>query len=290
LITRQHGPFRRDQLPKIGMSQGQIEYAIRIRRFHEIYPEVYVLGNRELSELGSLSAAVLACGEGSALGFRSAGTVRGMVKGYRGDIEILVPRHNPPRLDGIDARTTTFHPFEVGSVHGISTTSVARTYFDLAKVLDRKALVRAFELGKKQGLNARQLERILRNHKGERGTVAVRGILERQARYEGFSNGGFEDAFYEWYLTLRLATKPKRNANVRLKDGTTRQVDLLFGKLIVELYHYDHHGGDRLQTAFDHKRERALREVGYQVEVFTSDEFLDDRDWVEREVRRLVGS
>jgi hypothetical protein len=31
-----------------------------------------------------------------------------------------------------------------------------------------------------------------------------------------------------------------------------------------------------------------LREAGYQFEIFTSDEFLDDIDWVEREVRRLA--
>ena len=148
LATRQHGPFRRDQLPAIGMSEEQIEYAVEIRQFHAVHPEVYVLGNRNLSDLGSLSAAVLASGDGAALGLRSGGQLRGIVKGYRGDIEILVPRHNPPRLDGIDARTTTFHPYEVGSVHGIPTTTLARTYIDLAKVLDYRQMVRAFEEAK----------------------------------------------------------------------------------------------------------------------------------------------
>jgi hypothetical protein len=117
----------------------------------------------------------------------------------------------------------------------------------------------------------------------------VRSILDRQAQYDGFSNGGYEDAFYEWLLTLRLPKLPKRNVTVLLKDGTPRQVDLLAGKLAIELYHHPHHGGDRAQTTFDHQRERALREAGYDVEVFTSDEFLDERDRVEREIRRLVG-
>src|SRR5690349_13211603 len=133
LITKQHGPFRRDQLPELGMSADQIEYAILIRRFHPVHPEVYVLGSRKLSELGSLSAAVLASGEGAALGLRSAGQLRGITKGWRGPIEILVPRHNPPRLAGIKGRTTTFGPYDVGSCHGIPTTTLARTYFDLCK-------------------------------------------------------------------------------------------------------------------------------------------------------------
>jgi hypothetical protein len=270
------------------MSEKQIQYAVDIRRFHAVYPDVYVLGNRELSELGSLSAAVLACGEGAALGVRSAGTVRGMVKGYRGDVEVLVPRHNPPKLTGIRARTAMLRPYDVGSYRGIPTTSVARTFFDLAKVLGRKDLVRAYELGKRHGLTRRQLERLLEVHKGERGIVAVRKILERQARWEGFSNGGFEDAFYEWLLTLRLERIPKRNADVMLRDGTTRQVDLLAGKQVVELYHYDHPGADRAQTTIDIQRHRALRDAGYDVDYFTSDEFLDDIERVERDIRRLL--
>jgi hypothetical protein len=287
LITQQHGPFRRDQLPAIGMSDQQIRYAVDTRRFHEVYPEVYVLGNRELSYLGSLSAAVLASGEGAVLGVRSAGMNRGMVRHYRGDIEILVPRHNPPRLKGIKARTATFAPYEIGSCHRIPTTSVARTFFDLAKVLDRKDLVRAFELGKRHGLSLKAFERLLVTHKGERGIKAVRDIVKRQALWDGFSNGGFEDAFYEWLLTLRLERMPKRNVNVMLLDGTTRQVDLLLGKQAVELYHHDHHGADRAQTTIDIQRHRDLKAAGYDVDYFTSDEFLDDLGRVERDVRRV---
>jgi hypothetical protein len=288
LATQQHGPFRRDQLPAIGFSEEQIEYAVEIRRFHEVHPEVYVVGNRKLSDLGSLSAAVLACGEGAALGLRSAGQVRGIVKHYKGDIEILVPRHNPPRLEGIDARTTTFHPYELGSHQGIPTTSLARTYFDLAKVLDYRHMVRAFEEASKRGLTIKTMERLLENHKGERGTRLVREVLARQRTYDGFSNGGYEDAFWEWLHTLRLPELPKRNVNVLLKDGTTRQVDLLKGNQVIELYHHPHHGGDRAQTTRDHKRERALREAGYDVEVITRDEFLDDRETLAPEVRRLL--
>ena len=115
LMSRQHGPASRDQLVDVGMSEKQIDYEVECSRLHVVYDGVYIAGNRKLSELGSLSAAVLASGDGAALGLRSGGQLRGIIKGYRGDIEILVPRHNPPRLEGIDARTATFGPYEVGS-------------------------------------------------------------------------------------------------------------------------------------------------------------------------------
>jgi hypothetical protein len=200
------------------------------------------------------------------------------VKHYRGPIEVLVPRDNAPKIDGIDAHKTTFRPYEVGSCHGIATTSLARTYFDLAKVLDRTEMIRAFELGRKQSLTVRQIERLLERHKGERGTRLVREVLARPRTYDGFSNGGYEDAFWEWLHTLRLPEMPKRNANVLLKDGTTRQVDLLLRNQVIELHHYDHHGASRAQTTIDLQRHRALREAGYEVDYFTSDEFLDDLD------------
>lgn len=270
------------------MSEDQIEYAIKVRRFHPVYPEVYVLGNRDLSELGSLSAVVLACGEGAALGRRSAGKMRGTVKRYRGPIEVLVPRDNAPKIDGIDASKATFGLYEVGTVHGIATTTLARTYFDLAKVLDRKEMVRAFEESRKRGLTINQMERLLERHKGERGTRLVREVLARQRTYDGFSNGGFEDAFWEWLLSLRLPELPRRNANVMLLDGTTRQVDLLLRSQIVELDHHPHHGANRRQTTIDAQRDRDLRAAGYDVDHFTSDEFLDELDRVEGDVRRVL--
>jgi hypothetical protein len=288
-MTAQHGPIHRDQLIDLGMTRNQVEYAVTTKRFHIVYPEVYVAGNRKLSELGSLSAAVLACGEGAALGVRSAGQVRGIVKGYRGPIEILVPRPDRPKLKGIGARTATFGPYDVGSCHGIPTTTIARTYFDLCKVLEHKHLVRALNEAGKRGLTIRQMERLVEEHKGERGIANLRAMIERKTIYDGFSNGGFEDAFYDWFLTLKDLPKPRRNAHVLLRDGTTRQVDLLFGKnLAFELDHHPHHGADRAQATIDAQRDRDLRDAGYEVTHFTSDEFLDERDRVERDIRRLL--
>ena len=186
LATRQHGPFHRDQVIELGFEEDHVDYAVKIRRFHPVYPEVYI------------------------------------------------------------------------------------------------------ELSRKRSLTVRQLERLLERHKGERGTRLVREVLARQRTYDGFSNGGYEDAFWEWLHTLRLPEMPKRNVNVLLKDGTTRQVDLLLRKQIIELHHYPHHGGDRRQTTIDLQRHRALREAGYDVDYFTSDEFLDDLDRVERDARRLL--
>src|SRR3954464_4734599 len=78
LATRQHGPVRHDQLRALGLSEHQIAYAVRSGRFHVVYPRVYVIGSHDLSELGSLSAAVLACGDVACLSCRSAAQIRGI--------------------------------------------------------------------------------------------------------------------------------------------------------------------------------------------------------------------
>jgi hypothetical protein len=291
LATAQHGPVGREQLLGLGLTEKQVDYAVAAGRYFAVHPGVYLIGHRDLSELGSFSAAVLAAGKGAVLSHRSAGRLRGIVAAYRGPIEVLVQRPDPPRIEGIRARRTVFHPYETGSRHNVPATSLARTVLDLAKVLDVEELTQPFQRARKQGLTIRQLDRLLERHRGERGTVCLRTLVDRHRDDRGYSNGGYEDAFYAWLLTLGLPL-PLRNQQVELLDGTTRQADLVWPvlRLIVELDHYPHHGGNRRQSTIDAQRDRDLRAAGWTVEHFTSDEFDDDRARVERDLRRRLAS
>jgi hypothetical protein len=292
LATSQHGPAGRLQLLELGLSGKQIDYAVESGRYFVLYPGVYAIGHRDVSALGSFSAAVLACGHGAVLSHRSAGQLHGIVTRYGGPIEVLVARHNPPRLGGIRARTATFGPYETGRRKNIPVTSLARTLLDLATIFDLKELTRCFQRARRQGLTVEQLNRLLARHKGERGTVKLRKLVDRHRGDRGLSNGGFEDAFYAWLLTILPPgfPRPERNIRVALGDGTAKECDLVWPtlQLIIELDHFDHHGGDRVQSTIDARRARELRGQGWTVEHFTSDEFDDDRASVERDVRRLL--
>jgi hypothetical protein len=78
---------------------------------------------------------------------------------------------------------------------------------------------------------------------------------------------------------------------VELSDGTQRERDLVWRqphiRAIIELNFFDHHG--RAQATLDAQVARDLRSLGWKLEVFTSDEFDDERDRVKRDVWRVLG-
>jgi hypothetical protein len=125
LVRLQHGPVGRGQLVELGLSERRIDYAIADGRYFVVHPGVYLIGNRDLSDLGSLSAAVLACGDGAVLGVRNGGQLRGVLTGFQMPIEVLVPRLDAPKIEGIHARKAILHPYETGSRHNIPVTSLA---------------------------------------------------------------------------------------------------------------------------------------------------------------------
>jgi hypothetical protein len=273
------------------MSESQVEYAVSCRRFEVIHQAVYALG--PLSSLGEVAAAVLAAEPDAFAAHRTGGRLRGVIDRYDGPIELVVDRHHPPQLKGVNARTAALGPYDRGSVLGIPTVALGRLTLQLATVLEMDQLTRAFERARGKGLNAKQIDRLLAQHKGERGTVALRELNERYRDAKGVGRGGFEDAFYKWLLTVLPsgASLPERNAWVELSDGTMVQRDLLFraARAIVELNYHGHHAASPAQTTLDAQIARDLRSLGWHVEVVTSDEFKTDRARVRRDLGRLLG-
>jgi hypothetical protein len=290
LAKRQHGLVRRDQLVRLGLSEPRIDYAVWHKRLLVVHPGVYRLG--ELTRLGEASAAVLAAEPDAFVSHRTAARLRGANDRYDGPIEISVIRHPPPRLKGVKVRQARILPHERGSHLGIPCLTLPRLMLQLATVQDMKALTRAYEKAKRQGLTIRQLERVIEEHKGERGIANLRKLVDRHRGDRGESRGGYEDAFYGW-LRASILPKgfplPERNAWVGLSDGTFKQRDLVWTMLrvIIELNWFGHHG--RAQATLDAQTARDLRSQGWKVEVFTSDEFEDERDRVARDVRAVLG-
>jgi hypothetical protein len=293
LAKRQHGPFRRDQLPPLGMSLTQAEYAVKCGRFEVVHPSVYKFAGVDLSRLGEASAAVLAAEPDAFVAFRTAARFRGADDRYEGPIEIAVKRHPPPDLKGVEVHEARLLPYETGSFRGVPCITLPRLMLQLATVQDMKQLTRAYEKAKRQGLTLSQLERVIDNHKGERGIANLRKLVERHNGDRGGSRGSFEDAFYAWLKKIlpRGFPLPERNALVELSDGSFKERDLVWRqahiRAIIELNFFDHHG--RAQATLDTQVARDLRSLGWKVEMFTSDEFDDERDRVRRDVFRVLG-
>src|ERR1044072_6179200 len=77
LAAEQEGVVSTAQLYAAGLNQAAIQVRVRNGHLHRIHNGVYAVGHTAISLNGRFMAAVLACGEPSALSHYSAGTVEG---------------------------------------------------------------------------------------------------------------------------------------------------------------------------------------------------------------------
>ena len=75
----QHGVISLSQLRDFGLSAAATRRRVASGRLHRVHSGVYAVGHERLSSDGRYMAAVLACGEDSALSHRSASDKRSPV-------------------------------------------------------------------------------------------------------------------------------------------------------------------------------------------------------------------
>ena len=92
LADGQHGVVARRQLLEIGVTPKAIRVRFERERLHPLYPGVYAVGHRGLTQRGRWMAAVLAVGDGAALSHRSAAALWRLLDEY-GAVEVSWPRN-----------------------------------------------------------------------------------------------------------------------------------------------------------------------------------------------------
>jgi predicted transcriptional regulator of viral defense system len=147
IATRQHTVASMRQLAEIGLSSSTVRSWVTRRRLHRIHHGVYSLVPRDLlTREGHWLAAVLACGPGAVLSHRTAAALHELRRTDRVKIDVTVTGGSHRNRPGIDIhRSTTLNPSDITTVNGIPCTTVARTLLDLAGVVHRRALERAFD-------------------------------------------------------------------------------------------------------------------------------------------------
>src|SRR3954454_1883427 len=73
LVRYQHDGVTHGQLMGLGFTAEAVKHRLRNGRLFRIFPGVYAVGTPNVSRLGFLMAAVLACGDGAALSHHHAG-------------------------------------------------------------------------------------------------------------------------------------------------------------------------------------------------------------------------
>jgi very-short-patch-repair endonuclease len=185
LAREQHGLVTHRQLRELGLGKSAIAERAQRGRLHRVHRGVYLVGYPSLTRHGRFLAAVLACGDGVALSHFSAAVVWGILQARGQPIHVTAPKRR--RVPGIVVHRASLDGERLRR-DGIVVTTPARTLVDLADVVPRRTLERAFDEAQYLGLdfeNARprhgrsgsgNLSSVLAVHRP--GTTRTRSELE----------------------------------------------------------------------------------------------------------------
>ncbi len=145
-------------------------------------------------------AAVLACGPGAVLSHRTAAALHELRRTDRRKIDVTVPSRRGRAHSTIDIhRSTTLTGADVTVLNGIPCTTVARTLFDLAAVVNRRSLERAFDQAEILDVfDLGAIEDQLERNRTRPAAAKIRALLEEhyigttptESELEGVCSGG----------------------------------------------------------------------------------------------------
>ena len=164
LADRQHGVVTRSQLLALGFTARAVHNRVDRGGLQLLHRGVYAAGHRVLTAHGHWLAAVLACGPDAVLSHRSAAALWDLRPTTRPTIDVTAPRsrHRRPGIDLHHSRC--LEPPQRIEHKRIPCTTVARTLVDLAAVLEKTGIERAWQ-------RAEMLDLL--------DVAAVRGVLRR---------------------------------------------------------------------------------------------------------------
>lgn len=283
LSMRQHGVVTRAQLLELGLGRRAIGHRLERGRLHPIHRGVYAVGHPELSRAARWTAAVLAGGPGAVLSHRCAGALWGIRSDSRSRIEVTTPRGQHAR-PGIQFHRSWLPPDEVTVRDGIPVTTVPRTLFDLAAVVDQRQLERAVNEAEVLRLwDELNLDDLLRRYKRRPGTRNVRAVLQARRAGASFTRSDLEELFLRFADRARL---PRPATNVPVEGF---EVDCVWRaqRVVVEVDGWATHG---TRAAFERDREksRVLQAAGWRCVPVTFLQLRDTPHEVERDVRRML--
>lgn len=287
LARRQYGVVGRRQILDLGMSRNAIATRLERRSLHEVHLGVYVVGTRRLSRRGRWMAAVLAGGEETVLSHRSAARFWRLLPPAAERVEVTSPGRRV-RRDGIVSHRANLRDDERLIEEGIPVTSPFRTIFDLAAVLDRRGVERAWhEAEVRQLTDQVSLPLLLERYPGRRGTRVLRELLN-SGEPVGITRNEFEEAFLGLVDACDLS-RPRMNATLAVR-GRFFEVDALWERerVIVELDSRSVHGTKK-RFESDRQRDRILVAEEYRTVHVTWLQLRDEPEAIAADLRLALG-
>ena len=250
-----------DQLRTLGLSSSTISRRAATGRLHRRYRGVYsLIPTNLLTAQGHYLAAVLACGPGAVLSHRSAAALHGLRNSARANIDVTVPARSAREQPGIDVhRSTTLTEKDVTVVENIPVTTIARTQLDLAEVIPRRALERAYDQADAAGIfNLRALEDQLERNPTRPAARIVRELLAEHYVGSTLTRSELEERVVVHCRRAGLPTPAVNELLVLPDGGPPIRVDFLFRAARVAL-ETDGYRTHRTRRQFELDRENDMR-------------------------------
>lgn len=221
LAASQHGVLTLPQLLELGLTRRAAQKRAAAARLHRLYRGVYSLVPRNLlTRYGHWMAAVLACGPEAALSHRTAAALHELRGTDRARVDVTVPGRSRRSYAGIDIhRSTTLTAADVTTVNRIRCTTAARTMLDLADVVNRRSLERAYDQAEIRGLfDLRKLEAQIARNGTRPAARIVRSVLEEHYVGGTITESELEEAMFALVRRCGLPL-PRVNHWIDLGDG-----------------------------------------------------------------------
>jgi hypothetical protein len=284
LATQQGGPISHEQLLKLGVKPGAIEYRLASSRLHSVFRGVYALGHEAITPRGTLIAALLACGDEAMVSHLSAAHWWGWWRTTPKDVDVTVPGRSRKGQDGINLHLVrTLDGRDVTTRDGVRITAPPRTLLDLAEVLSLQRLRLVIDEADRRGqFHANKLQELLERSPGRRGQKPLRTLLtdfETEPLLRSELEVLFKDLCDEHAL-------PRPLTNVEVEG---HEVDAFWPaqRLIVEVDSRAHHlNGAAFEK--DRLRDAELLVAGYVVMRITYRQLKGDPGAVATRIRRLL--
>ncbi len=289
LATRQHGVIARRQLLALGFGEEAIKVRLDAERLQALHREVFAVGHARVSRQGRRIAAVLAYGDGALLSHHSAAALWGLMRPRAGAIDVTAPvgRQGIHRRDGIWIHRGRLHPEDRANCAGIPVTTVARTLFDLAEVVDLKQLESAWEEADRlKLLRLTEVEAVSERGYGRRALRPIRRLLA-EAKAPLTTRSPLEDRFAKFCLK-HLADLPAPLTNISILD---HEVDAYWPghRLVVEMDSWEFHS-HRAAFESDRARDAAMQAAGFRVIRLTHRQLEAEAPRITTQLHKLLGA
>ncbi|MGK2955403.1 MAG: DUF559 domain-containing protein [Solirubrobacterales bacterium] len=277
------GVVSRRQMLEAGLGESLIQYRVSSMRLVPIFAGVYSLGHRFLTVQARHAAAVLAGGPCAALSHRSAAAHWGFLK-PRGRVEILrtsSPDHPNSKLTGgpngtsdrlVIHRSRVFNQNEYVVHRGIRTTTVARTFLDLAATMSLRQLESAYTEAERLGLvRIDEMRKVAARGRGWTGVRKLRKLIETWDPRLKSTKSNMEIDFVD---LCRDHGIPAPEINIHNGD---MEVDCVWQSEMVAVEldsHRFHSSGPAFER--DLRKTRKLEKLGYRVLRFSHSMILEE--------------